>query len=278
MTALFGRSWFLSVGSLDIGDLDLSFKIEKSTLREPNTAEIVVYNLSAASRSLIEAGGIVQLRAGYGSDCPILFRGDSRDVWTVPDAVDSATTITARDGGRAYSEARVSQPYGPGTACTQPLRDAIRVMEIGEGNLSDFTAAFALRNGADTFADGYVAHGPAHRVVNDIVRGAGLRWSVQNGSLQILQQGRALQSRSVVLSSDSGMVESPAWDDRGHRTRGRAGTVTAKALIQPGLEPGRQVRIESRNITGDFEIRKVTYQGDTRADDWYATIEGRPCR
>lgn len=278
MTALFGRSWSLSVGNLDLSDLDLTFKVERSISREPNTAEIQIYNLSHESRATVEAGGIVRLSAGYGDNPPLLFRGDSRIVWTARDAtVDTVTTVQARDGGRAYSEAQVSRAYGPGTPCTQPLRDVIRVMDIGEGNLGDFTTAFQLRNGADTFADGFVAHGPCRRVLNDILRAAGLRWSVQNGALQVMRAGVALQYQSVVLASDSGLIESPTWDERGNRTQGRSGVVTAKTLIQPGIEPGRKIRIESETITGDFEVRKISYSGDTRGDDWIATLECRPC-
>ena len=274
---LFGRAWFLSVGNLDLSDIDLIFKVERSTRREPNTAEIQIFNLNDTSRASIERGAAIRLRAGYGANPSQIVRGDVRDVWTVGDQVDRTTFVTSRDGGTAYAEAPISRAYGPGTRCGQVLRDVVSALGIGEGNLSEFEAAFQLRTGASTFADGYVAHGRASRILNDLLRGAGLRWSVQNGALQILRSGAPLQTQEIVLSSDTGLVGSPTWDDQGHRTGGARGVVSAKCLIQPGVEPGRKVRIESRDITGDFEVRKVAYNGDTRGQDWYATIEGRPC-
>lgn len=263
------------MGSLDLSDVDLAFRVERSVRREPNLAEIRVWNLSPTSRATVEAGGIVSLRAGY-EDPPMLFRGDSRRVWTARDGIDVVTTIQARDGGRAYSESRIARSYGAGTRPVSVLRDVVAAMDIGEGNLADFESSFAMRNGSAVFAGGYVAHGSCRSVLNDLVRSAGLRWSVQNGSLQILRQGVPLQSRSVVLASDSGLVDSPAWDETGLQSRGRRGICTARALIQPGIEPGRQVQLESASISGSFEVRKATYTGETRGNDWYVALELRP--
>jgi hypothetical protein len=275
MTRLFGREWYLQVGTLDLSDLDLAFTVERSVRREPNLAEIRVWNLNRTTRAAVEAGGTAILRAGY-ADPPTLFRGDIRRAWTERDGVDYVTVLQARDGGRAYSEARIARAYQPGTRVTTVLRDVVEDMEIGLGNLEEYEASYQMRNGSTTFLDGYVAAGPARRVLDALTRAAGLRWSVQNGALQLLLQGQPLQSRAVVLSSDSGLIESPAWDEVGQRTRGRRGTVTAKSLIQPGLDPGRRVRLESDLITGTFEVRKVQYQGETRGDPWFALVELRP--
>lgn len=271
---LFGRQWVLTVGDLDLSDFDLEFKIERTTHRNPNAAEIKIWNLARETRATVEGGGLVRLRAGY-ADPPMIFSGDSRAIWTVPDKVDRVTWIRARDGGNAYANAEISQGYGPGTPVIHVLDDVIRAMGIGRGNVADFAAAFALRNGSNTFADGYVAHGLARTVLNDIIRGARLRWSIQFGSLQILASGEPLQSETLILSSDTGLVDSPTWDERGQRTGGRQGVLTAKCLIQGGLEPGRQVQIEGDQVTGTFEIRKTVYTGNTRGQDWYANLELR---
>lgn len=276
MAALFGRRWDLQVGTLDLTDLDIAYKVECATARAPNVAEIRVWNLAPNTRAQIEQGGTVILHAGF-EDPPLLFRGDSRRVWTEADGlVDWVTVIQGRDGGRAYSEATFSQSYIPGTQVVRVLRDVIDVMEIGVGNLDEFASAYAMRNGSTTFPDGYVAHGRASRVLNDLVRAGGLRWSVQRNALQLQQGGQPLQTRAVVLSSDSGLLGSPTWDERGQRTQGRHGLLTAEALVQPGLEPGKRVHVEARLVTGDFEVRKAVYHGDTHGNDWNVTLELRP--
>lgn len=275
MSRLFDRQWRLRVGSLDLSDLDLSFKIERSTHRLPNAAEIKVWNLSRETRARIESGQQVVLHAGF-EDPPVIFAGDIRYVWSSRDNVDTITTITARDGGRAYSDAIASLTFASGTSIVTVLRECISAMDIGAGNLEDFS--YSLRSGIGQFADGFAAHGPAHRTLNDILRGCGFRWSVQHGALQIQRHGRALQTRAVLLSPDSGLIGSPSWDERGHRTGGRRGLLTARGLIRNGMEPGRLLRVESESVTGDYEIRKATYTGDTRTDDWFCDLELRAPR
>ena len=270
MARLFDRRWYLSIGTLDVSDLDLGFTVERSTRREPNTAEIRIWNLSRDSRALVEdtPNARVVLRAGYAEDGdppPVLFVGDKRRAWTERDGPDFVTIVQSRDGGRAYNQARISRSYAPGTPVRSVLVDVVEAMGIGRGNLDEFSSAYALRNGADSFPDGFVASGPVRNVLDDLVRGAGLRWSVQNGALQLQRRGTPLQTRAVLLSHETGLVESPTRDEHG--------TVTALCLIQPGLDPGRRVVLESDVISGGFEIRKVSYTGETRGNDWHATLE-----
>lgn len=275
MSRLFLRQWRLRVGPLDLSDLDLSFKIERSTRRLPNAAEIKIWNLSRDTRATIEAGNRIVLHAGF-EDPPVIFSGDLRFVWTERESVDSVTVLSARDGGRAYADAEISRSYAAGVGIESVLRDCVSDMGIGVGNLADFT--YSMRSGPQTFADGFTAHGRASRVLNDILRGCGFRWSVQHGALQIQQHGRALQTREVLLSPNTGLIGSPSWDESGKQTGGRRGVLTARSLIRNGLEPGRLVRVDSESATGDFEIQKGVYTGNTRSDDWYCDLELRTPR
>lgn len=294
MADLWRRSWRLAIGSLDLTECDIAFKTERHIHRAPNSAEIRIWNVSPDTRAAIEGAarpfhrpgtprveipeGIVSLHAGHGTDDPPqVFRGDVRVAWTEwPTNADSVLNVTARDGGHAYSEGRCSRTFAAGTPVANVVRYVVSTMDIGEGNLAEFAQAFSMRNGADTFADGFVAHGRSHAILSDLCRAAGLRWSVQCGALQLQRQGAPLETRSVLLTADSGLVGSPTWDDRGRRTRGRRGRAQVQSLIMPGLDPGRRVRVESDTVTGDFEIRKVSLTGDTRANEWFADMELRP--
>lgn len=291
---LWGRRWSLSIGSLDLTACDLAFKTQRHIHRSPNSAEIKIWNLSPETRAQIEGAarpfsrpgvprieepdGIVRLGLGYGADDPAqVFRGDVRVAFTEwPTNTDSVLVVQARDGGHAYNTARVSRSYPRGTPVSTALRDVVSALGIGEGNLAEFLGAFEFRTGATTFPDGYTAHGRAHVVLSDLCRAAGLRWSVQSGSLQLQRQGEPLESRSVRLDAASGLVGSPTWDERGKRSGGRRGRAQVQCLIMPGLDPGRKVSVESDTVTGDFEIRQVALAGDTRGNDWFADLELRP--
>lgn len=293
MADLWGRSWSLVIGSRDLSECDFKFKTERHVHRSPNTAEIQIFNVSPDTRAAVEGSarpfhrpgtprveipdGVVRLAAGHGDDPPQQFRGDVRIAWTEwPSSVDSILCVTARDGGHAYSEARFSRAYPSGTPLASVVRDVVASMDIGQGNLSEFSGAFSTRTGRDTLADGYAAHGRSHTVLSALCRAAGLRWSVQSGALQLQRQGAPLETRSVLLDASSGLVGSPTWDDRGRRTSGRRGRATVQCLIQPGLDPGRRVHVDSDTVTGDFEIRKILLTGDTRANEWFAELELRP--
>lgn len=293
MPSLWRRRWSLSIGSLDLTECDLAFKTERHIHRSPNTAEIRIWNVSPETRAAVEGAarpfsrpgvprtevpdGVVRLGLGYGDDTPAqVFRGDVRVAHTEwPTDVDSVLVVQARDGGHAYSSARVSRAYPAGTLATTALQDVVEALGLGEGNLSEFLGAFEFRTGARTFPDGWACHGRAHVVLTDLCRAAGLRWSVQSGALQLQRQGEPLESRSVLLNASTGLVGSPTWDERGRRT-GRRGRAAVQCLIQPGLDPGRKVRVESDTVEGDFEIRKVALAGDTRGNDWFADLELRP--
>lgn len=293
MTDLWGRAWALQIGTRDLSECDFKFKTERHIHRSPNTAEIQIYNVSPDTRAAIEGAarpfhrpgtprvsipdGVVRLSAGYGDDPAQQFRGDVRVAWTEwPTNTDSILCITARDGGHAYTEARVSRAFAAGTPVVALVRHVVEAMEIGEGNLSEFAGAFTLRTGGDTLRGPHATHGRAHVVLSVLTRAAGLRWSVQSGALQLQRQGEALASRAVLLDASTGLVGSPTWDERGRRTRGRRGRATVQCLIQPGLDPGRRVHVDSDTVTGDFEIRKIVLTGDTRANEWFADLELRP--
>jgi hypothetical protein len=274
-----GRRWLVEVAGVSSSEIDLEFTITRNLGRKPSTGEVKLYNLKEATRSRIEAarGARLVLRAGYeesGDPPPTLFSGDVRRVFSKVEGVDLVTTVQGRDGGEAYMLGRMSRSYAPGTPIRTVLRDAVDAMGIGRGNLDDFDPS--LRNGQSDFPDGFAAHGPARTVIDAIVRGAGLRWSVQSGALQLIQRGRALQGRAVILSPDTGLIESPTRADTQGGNRTARGAVEATCLIQPGLDPGRQVRIESRLITGSYIVRTVEYKGSTFAQDWYAKLTLRP--
>lgn len=270
---LVGRTWLVTVGDLDVSRLDISFNVVKSTSREPNTLDLRILNLSREKRAGLENARRprVVLRAGYKADGdppPLLFTGDARRVFSERSNLEIVTNIQASDGGREIQTARISKSYSPGVRVAVVLRDTVEALGIGVGNLADFEASYSARNGASVFPNGYTADGPARRVLQDLVRAAGLRWSVQNGALQLLRVGRALQSTALRLEGSSGLVGTPTKDERGK--------VTATVLLQPGVEPGRRVVMASDTIEGGYEVRQTVYKGDTSGTDWYATLELAP--
>ena len=106
--------------------------------------------------------------------------------------------------------------------------------------------------------------------LGDPVLGAlGLGYSIQNGELQVLEQGAPLAGEAVILRpGKGGIVGVPVVDSDG---RGQI-----RSLLRADLVPGGLVSVEdSATATGVWRLDAVRYVGDTHAQDWYAECEGR---
>jgi hypothetical protein len=113
---------------------------------------------------------------------------------------------------------------------------------------------------------GYVASGDAVSQLDRVCRSCGLEWSVQDNQLQLLERGKALQEDGIVLAPGSGLLESPEL--------GKGGVVRCKALMIPGLYPGRRVELRTQHVRGVYRIETTHHKGGFDAgDDWGAELE-----
>ena len=271
MPLLFARKAALTVGALRFTGLDISFSVLKSLSRDPNTATIQIFNLSDTSRGSVEQSGDqrVRLEAGYENDDGlwIIFDGELRKASSTRSGADTITSIEAGDGERSIRRARINQSFGPFTSLRTVLEAVAGSMGLGLGNLASFAATAQLAAGGSLFSEGTVVSGNPRDEMDGLMDSAGLEWSIQDGNIQILKLGRALNQTAIRLTAGTGLVESPSVDSEG--------LVKARALMIPGIFPGRKVEILSDFVRGVFKVEKATYTGDTTAgaNEWYVDIE-----
>ena len=290
MAELFGRACKLTVSTLDLTAFNTTFRVkfhvEKTLKPEPNKALIEVYNLSAEHRAdLAELapgkksskpkkgqtstpliGRVpVRLEVGYGEQTDLIYLGDLRTVDTEIVDADWVTAISSGDGERAFRTARINQSVGPKTPLRQTMSAVLKTLGLGEGNLAKVVQA--LQGGAVTLARGAVLSGPTARVLTDLCRSADLEWSIQDGAPQFVNLNKALQEKAIVLSAETGMIGSPSVDGQG--------LLKCKCLIIPGLRCGRIVVVDGLTVKGQYRIEKITYEGDTEGQEWYAELEGK---
>lgn len=275
MARLFQRKYRLTLDTFQIEGLAIDFKVKKSIGRAANTCTLSVTNLSRDTRARLSElgrGTRVKLEVGYeNEDLHVLFNGGSRTIDVRHEKTDYILDIEARDRGDNILQKRVNRSYPPGTEVRTVIRDLVDALEIGRGNLSELEGV-GLEGVGRTFPEGTVLSGQASRELDEILRSMGLRWSVQNGVLQLQRRGRPLSAQAVNLSPETGLVGSPALDT----SRRRSGIVNAVAFIMPDLVPGRKVSLQSELYSGGYEIRQVEYSGSWRATDWYANLTLRP--
>jgi hypothetical protein len=282
MSDLFNRDIAVTVGTLRIAarvkqaggsalvaqpTLRVAFAVEKSLNRDPNKAEISIYNLNDEHRKALQKKQACIIEAGYVNTMEKLFNGDLTFVSHNRETVDWVSKMQAKDGGVQYASARINKSFRPGTQMTAVLNQAAQALGVGMGNAQQAFSG-SLRGGLTQFTKGVTLSGRVSDVLDKFVSSAGMEWSIQDGQLQVLQSKSTTQQFVINLSADSGMIGSPEL--------GEKGIVKVRSLLMGGLLPGRKVKIESAMVTGFFRVEKVKHYGDTWGTDWYSEMEAKP--
>jgi hypothetical protein len=271
---LFKRKWQISIADIDVSMLDCEFNIRRNLRSEPNTCEITIYNLKRQNiDSIIRNSQIdVEVKAGYEDELiepTLLFRGWTKtEAYASTDKTENILKVKATDGGRMMRR-RIQRAYRQNTPLPTVLRELASAMGVQPGNIDSFINEQLQSSRQSSFVHGFVASGQATELFDNIVRSQRLRWSIQNGAIQIMRQGRS--RTQIVVSLDSGQI-------LGSPTKDKDGKVTVSCLIQAGLEPGQSISINSRFIQGTFEIQQTEYKGSTLPGntDWTATMVLKP--
>ena len=200
----------------------------------------------------------------------MIFDGDLRKAHSRREGPDVVTEVEAADGERAYRTARVNRSFGAGTSLGSVIQSIGRSLGVGVGNLAELATQAGFEGLGQLFSEGTVTSGPAREEFSGLLDSAGIEWSIQDNTLQLLPRGQALAGTAVVLSSDTGLVESPSVDSEG--------VATAKMLMIPDVFPGRKVQIESEFVRGLYRVTKAKFIGSTFGTEWFIEIEGKPIR
>jgi hypothetical protein len=255
--------------------LDARFSIEKTSGREPNKCIMTVYKLSKERSESLSDADQVTIIAGYTGRTATLFSGDIDRVYSKREKGDRATVIEADDSGRTYRRTRVNRSFIANTRVSEVMRYLVGELGIGEGNLSDFENVTERDNSPEFFETGYVVSGTAYRALDEIIRSKNLRWSIQDGVLQIQRRNTPLNTTVIVLKNGTGLIGSPEKDlgKKNNRRNQENTKVNCQAYLLPGLYIGRVVRLESEEITGNYQIKKATYTGQLMSvSEWTASL------
>lgn len=254
--------------------LRMTFKVERSIKKDPNTCEVSIWNVAPETLARMqERHATVLLSAGHAGHLGQLFKGNARSVLPVKDKTGWVAKVECGDGGTAYSYGRTNQAFAPGTKIVDALGGVAKSASIGIGNAYQAFQKGGLQAGFDSFVHGFTSSGDAQSDIDAICRTAGFTWSIQDGELQILTTERDTTGEAEVLSVDTGLVGSPEMGS--HTRKHGPALLKVKALLRPQVRPGGVVQVDSRAIHGQFRAEKVTHEGDTWGGDWFTTIEAR---
>jgi hypothetical protein len=252
--------------------LRCKFQVKKSLEQTPNQCVLTVYNISQDRRASLEQKHVrVLLEAGYEDTVRQIYSGDARIVHSTQQGPDWVTEFRCGDGERAYTRATFSETYAPGATVEQVVRAAAAAMGIDPGNAVEKVLSTRGPGSLDQYVYGYAFHGKASDALSEIAKSLGLTWSIQDGRLQFLRSTEAAGGEVIVISKDSGLVDSPTFSTP-KEGEGEP-RLTVKSMLQPSLRCGGVVEVRSRFVSGQFKIHALTHDGDTHAGPWYSTIE-----
>lgn len=265
--SFFGR--FLP-NQVTIRNMRVVFSIKKSLKEEPNDTVIKVYNLAPATRAMVQTKPLhVTLDVGYKGAVKRLFAGDLTfsDNNRIPTGWE--TVIELGDGDRSYNHSNIYQTFKAGTSSKDIIKSVANSMGLKVP--SNVEEAKAL---GSQFATGVTLRGPSRVEMTRILQKSGMKWSIQDGKLQILEGFTPREGEAFLISQKTGMVGSPEMT--APKQPGEPAVLKCKALVYPDLVPGYKIKLESRKLNGTFRISQVVHTGDTHSLDWYTEIEATP--
>ena len=290
MAKLFDRVCKITVQDRELHDLDVEFRIDRSLDPSQNTADIVVYNLSKDTRkhlSQVKGGVVVKLLAGYNgpaltpesasalseigiednSEPALIFLGKLRELTHMRDGADWITRISSGDGDEQRKQP-VSFSLGPGADFNTAVNKIIKEMGVGIGNAAQAILQGRFKDAGSQFTGGVVVHGNSGEELRKMLASAQLDYSIQNGQLQVLPKGKALNTNAVLLNGQTGLVGSPEV--------GAKGKLKFRSLLNAQIYPGRKVRVESESVEGFYRVDRAVYIGQRAGNDWYVDCEAAP--
>lgn len=295
--ALFNRQYRLIIGEpgkdgVEVTELRVTFNAKSTLNKSPNPATIRVYNLARSTSAKIQTGQICQLSAGYLGQVSPIVTGDVTRVENYLDGVDRVTEITVGDSLVALRDSKTSLSFPPGTSAATVL-DAVGV-NFG------LPVRKNVENVDKQLTRGYAFTGRTRNALTEVCDFLGLEWSAQQGEIQIINKGASYSKEAVVLSPETGLIDSPKpkanqiaekkaakagikygqdWVRRYTKTDPSAKVkdrqmyethgYEVRALLNAAIYPGAFVKLSARGIDGKFfVVEEATYQGDSHGSDW----------
>lgn len=252
-----------------VHDLRVQFSARRTIGGAPNQTDIVITNLSEASRNRTRNNLTrVELFAGYregdGAGLRKVASGAITSSTPIDNIPDIETVLTALDGFGGMSRGVFRKSFGPGVLIATVVKDVAASMPgvtIGD----NVNMVGKLGAAGRTFA------GRAAEILDDLAAQWGFSWSVQNGVFQVVNDDTSLDTihllsyRDGSLRSVKPLLSGPMQVRTG---------VEIKGTLNPRIYPGEQVRVESKinkALDGVYTLKEHDLVGETHGEDWEST-------
>lgn len=254
--------------------LHVDFDITKTSSRTPNTGKVAIYNLSESDRKLISKSAVrLNLYLGYDGQAELISVADVDTVNSLQTEVDWVTEFTLGEGQIAL-RSQQNRTYKEGS----DANTIIKQVAADAGLIVNNT----INTVSGLISGGITLEGSTQAVLGDMSSELGLDFSVQNDELFIAGADGVSDNEAVIVAPDTGLIGYPEITNKG---------VNFKVQIQPGILPGKVVKLETegfiidsgqtqkktddRDDSGFYVCQKVQFQGNNYGGDFAAVVEAR---
>ncbi|QLB23311.1 phage protein [Phocoenobacter skyensis] len=286
MKAKFKRVYKLKVGKANGKGIEIAppfhieFDVSKDTDEKPNVHSVRIYNLKKETMDqLSKPDQFCVLYAGYEFEdgAILLAAGNIEETYIKRTEKDVIFNIDFLDGWVAIRDTAVSLGYANGISAKAIIKEIANQMGLSlmmNENLPD-----------RVWRHGFSFYGAAHQALHKVVRGAGLEWSIQNNTLQIIKEGSTTSRKAVVFNSESGMLGSPeririSAKEKKNKNQKKGGRQEKngwkiRSLLTPQVNAGDRIKIESKDVSGFFRVDNVKHSGNFSGNRWETIMEVR---
>lgn len=246
--------------------LHVSFSFQKSDLETQNTGKVTIWNLNDDHLAVInEKDCVLSLKAGYGNVMPLIFTGIVSFASTSADGADRKTEIEVIDNLIEIRDTYVAVSYN-GAVNWKTIFDDVAA-QMGVAVSYSYNAEFV------DISNGFSFVGQARDIMTKGCNCCGLKWSLQNGVMQVKKPNDVMSREVVLLSPDTGLIGIPARvvQSGSDATAENEKGWDVEYFLNGAIHVNDYVRVESSTLTGYFRVYSVDIQGDNVSGDWVCT-------
>lgn len=252
-----------------IENLKIKFEIKKNIEADKNSCRVDIYNLSENTRNKItnDINSLVRVQAGYAQNVGLIEigQGNISNIVHTFKRPDVISTIYTKDGFKAFRNKMISFSFAENTPLFLVIDKLVQELNIPVKSL-DYNKSILLKGG-------YSYIGSIPQALDELGREFNFKWSIQNGQIQIVDANKGTGKRTILLSPQTGLIEDPeeviVTKSLKKRVKSEYKIVS---LLQPQLDAGDILQVQSRILEGNFIINSLEHKGDTRGNEWHTSM------
>lgn len=249
--------------------IHVNFNIEKTDGEASNECKLQIWNLSSEHKAMLkEKGCVVEIRAGYGASMYPVYKGTVSEATETIDSGDRMIELELIEGLLEFDTNTTISMTGQ-IVCQQVADYFLQQMGIPSVIYTENAKAILTETKYD---NGYSFVGKCKVGFTEVLDKCGLKWSIQNGVVQVYLPGETITQQAYLLDTTSGLIDIPK-KIKVKLDSGEVPGYEINYLMNGAIGVNDLVNVKSKDLDGTFRIYKLNIIGDNYDGDWICTAQ-----